>query len=85
MAVFTGLAIRVRDLPSDAQVHLASQGTVATNGRVEPEKKAGKKNIGDKFAQEYGSFNTLDSWVKLCRDLGVEGRLTSKTQCKKVT
>lgn len=38
-----------------------------------------------RFTAQYGdNFTGLEPWVKLCRDLGVQGPLNSKTQCKKV-
>lgn len=39
-----------------------------------------------RFTSEYGaSFDELEPWVRLCRDLGVDRPLPSKTQCRKVT
>lgn len=41
--------------------------------------------VGGRFTAQYGdNFTGLEPWVKLCRDLGVQGPLNSKTQCKKV-
>lgn len=41
--------------------------------------------VAGRFTTQYGdNFTGLEPWVKLCRDLGVQGPLNSKTQCKKV-
>ncbi|KAJ4394678.1 hypothetical protein N0V93_003897 [Gnomoniopsis smithogilvyi] len=40
--------------------------------------------VTDRFSAQYGvNFTGLEPWVRLCRDLGVQGPLNSKTQCKK--
>lgn len=47
--------------------------------------KVKKKKVSERFTLQYGSdFSGLAPWIKLCRDLGVETELTSKTQCKRV-
>lgn len=97
MALMTGLAIRVREPPSDAPRHLEKQGTGAPDEDAKPKTKKKKtktkKNKSTaaaredpaRFAREYGTnFSALGPWIRICRDLGFEGPLSSKTQCKKV-
>lgn len=68
--------------------------TESAQVKVEPVKKTKKEKkktlaapaVADRFSVQYGvNFAGLEPWIKLCRDLGVEGPLNSKTQCKKVS
>ena len=42
------------------------------------------KNIVREFERYFGSDTKLENWVRLCRDVGIEGELPSITKCKQV-
>jgi hypothetical protein len=52
-----------------------------------PSRPTGKKikNIAREFERYFGSDTKLENWVRLCRDVGIEGELPSITKCKQVT
>lgn len=96
MATRDTLPIRTRESLS----HNEKLGPDATDANAKPHKNpngeknqknqknkkngTAKENTG-RFTGYYGTnFDGLDPWVRLCRDLGVEGPLNSKKQCKKV-
>jgi hypothetical protein len=43
------------------------------------------KNIAREFERYFGSDTKLENWVRLCRDVGIEGELPSISKCKQVT
>lgn len=86
------LAIRTRgSAPSATTPEAAVAACPAQRGK--PSNKAEQRQAKGSSAQApvgrftslYGTnFASLEPWVRLCRDLGVEGPLHSKTACKKV-
>lgn len=94
MAEAMTFSIRPRGNAEIATEQAEDQLVTSASGTVEAKKKRKKKKEGKsvapqgnygRFTQEYGTdFGSLSSWVKVCRDLGVENELHSKRQCKKV-
>lgn len=52
-----------------------------------PSRPTGKKikNIVREFERYFGNDTKLENWVRLCRDVGIEGELSSISNCKQVT
>lgn len=95
MGETSDLPIRTKEPLKDALGHLENQGTGTADGDAKPRKKKKKtknrkkvasEEVPERFTQRYGkNFSAVTPWVRLCRDLGVEVELNSKTQCKKVS
>lgn len=56
-------------------------------GKTKGKKKGGKKNVQDEWEKYFGTDdNNLAKWQQLGQDLGIpEGKLTGKTQIRKVS
>ncbi|KAJ4420033.1 hypothetical protein N0V82_004605 [Gnomoniopsis sp. IMI 355080] len=86
------LAIRTREPPDSVSpkkktpviAHTESIKTeVVPSEKVKDEVNA-VPAVMNRFSVQYGvNFTGLEPWIKICRDLGIEGPLNSKTQCKK--
>ena len=68
----------------DNMANLALGGVSVSS--TSPSRLTGKKikNIVREFERYFGSDTKLESWVRLCRDVGIEGELPSITKCKQV-
>jgi hypothetical protein len=69
----------------DNMANLALGGVIL--GSPPPPRPSGKniKNIVREFERYFGNDTKLENWVRLCRDVGIEGELTSINKCRQVT